>query len=574
LNRDTELIARMAVAQPKQMAVQATRFIANGIAAFLISPTLTAWAVLLPVPLTMFISIYALKVTRAQDRKSGRVGDKAASSTIEVFKELSTVRQFGMEGEELHKFIETATWRNQLERRLKVTSMHTRYYMTQALQYGMLINTFMGVRLVYLGQITANRLLMCVINLQVLSFTSRTLTDQLPELMLVVEPLDRLATLLDSTPSIEPKPETYMLTGSDKPTEALGLRPETFSGHFKFEEVHFAYPTELQKRVLNGISFEVQPGQKVALVGSAGCGKSTCLQLVQRFYDPHQGHVLLDGHPLEKYDLHYLRAHIGVVAQDNVLFTASIYDNITYGMGHSGLPEATEEMVKAACDAANATEFIMEFPNRFATMVGDSGGIKLSGGQKQRIAIARAIIRSPPILLLDEATSALDSVNEKVVQKALDKMLKQHNGVALVIAHRLTTIKNCDNIIVIDKGKKVEEGTHGELMQATVEFEEPEPDAEGSESDGASKAKPKDKGKVVAGYFHHLWDTQMGEKTTGSVEVLRSASLEELDQGVVALQRAVDEARTELSQWETVAKAKAPETTQQTSMGPPSNTGS
>jgi ABC-type multidrug transport system ATPase subunit len=207
-------------------------------------------------------------------------------------------------------------------------------------------------------------------------------------------------------------------------------------------------------------------------------------------------------------------------------------------------------------------------------MVGDSGGIKLSGGQKQRIAIARAIIRSPPILLLDEATSALDSVNEKVVQKALDKMLKQHNGVALVIAHRLTTIKNCDNIIVIDKGKKVEEGTHGELMQATVEFEEPEPDAEGSESDGASKAKPKDKGKVVAGYFHHLWDTQMGEKTTGSVEVLRSASLEELDQGVVALQRAVDEARTELSQWETVAKAKAPETTQQTSMGPPSNTGS
>jgi len=318
---------------------------------------------------------------------------------------------------------------------------------------------------------------------------------------------------------------------------------------------------ETQKRVLDGISFTVEPGQKVALVGSAGCGKSTCLQLVQRFYDPHQGHIRLDGHPLKYYDLHYLRAHIGVVAQDNVLFTASIYDNITYGMGQSGLPEATDEMVRAACDAANATEFINEFPNRFATMVGDSGGIKLSGGQKQRIAIARAIIRSPPILLLDEATSALDSVNEKVVQTALDKMLKLHNGVALVIAHRLTTIKNCDNIVVIDKGKKVEEGTHGELLQQTVEHEPPEP--------GSEAALAGSKGTVVAGFFHNLWDTQMGAETQGNIALIKTASLEDLEYGVAALKRSIEEAQEELTLWEAKARDNSGNDAR-TSAGPPS----
>ena len=288
---------------------------------------------------------------------------------------------------------------------------------------------------------------------------------------------------------------------------------------------------ETQKRVLDGISFTVEPGQKVALVGSAGCGKSTCLQLVQRFYDPHQGHIRLDGHPLKDYDLHYLRAHIGVVAQDNVLFTASIYDNITYGMGQSGLPEATDEMVRAACDAANATEFINEFPNRFATMVGDSGGIKLSGGQKQRIAIARAIIRSPPILLLDEATSALDSVNEKVVQTALDKMLKLHNGVALVIAHRLTTIKNCDNIVVIDKGKKVEEGTHEELLNIDVVKD------------------PDDELGLLSGFYNTMWSTQMGAETEHFK--LSTASKDEAAQRVVALRRTLNDRQRELEQWQT-----------------------
>ena len=192
-----------------------------------------------------------------------------------------------------------------------------------------------------------------------------------------------------------------------------GRRPERYEGRFVFEDVHFAYPAEKQKTVLSGLSFSVQPGQKVALVGRAGCGKSTAITLVQRFYDANQGSIMLDDYPIADYDLHHLRAHTGVVAQDNVLFSATLRENITYGMGcGNGLPEATDEMVNAACEAANCSEFIAEFPNGLFTLVGEKG-IKLSGGQKQRIAIARAIIRSPPILLLDEATSALDSVNEK-----------------------------------------------------------------------------------------------------------------------------------------------------------------
>ena len=370
---------------------------------------------------------------------------------------------------------------------------------------------------------------------------------------MVMEPLERVAALLESKPKIEPPPDTYddvvRSTGDIGSTQtqspSLGLRPETFKGNFVFEDVHFAYPTEKQKRVLNGMSFEVSPGTKVALVGKAGCGKSTAISLVQRFYDPLQGRVLLDGAPLVDYDLHYLRAHIGVVAQDNVLFSKSLWDNITYGMGTGGLPVATKQMVDAACVAANAMDFINEFPNKLATLVGEKG-VKLSGGQKQRIAIARAIIRSPPILLLDEATSALDSVNEKIVQKALDEMLRQHNGVAIVIAHRLTTIKNCDKIVVCDKGVKVEEGTHEELLKIPVTYENEGKDTR--EDEGKETLMPKSKNQQLStGHYHKLWDTQMGEETVNLA--LEDAALDDVTVKIAALQRSVNETDAALQHW-------------------------
>ena len=151
--------------------------------------------------------------------------------------------------------------------------------------------------------------------------------------------------------------------------QPAGRRPERYEGKFVFEDVHFVYPTEKQKNVLRGLSFCVEPGQKVALVGKAGCGKSTAITLVQRFYDVVSGSISLDGHPLASYDLHHLRAHTGVVAQENILFSATIRENICYGMGANGLPAPTDEMVAAACEAANAHEFIAEFPQGLSTLM-------------------------------------------------------------------------------------------------------------------------------------------------------------------------------------------------------------
>jgi ABC-type multidrug transport system fused ATPase/permease subunit len=180
-------------------------------------------------------------------------------------------------------------------------------------------------------------------------------------------------------------------------------------------------------------------------------------------------------------------------------------------MGQGHLPMPTEEEVWAACDAANVTEFVHSFPNGLHTFIGEKG-VKLSGGQKQRVAIARAIIRTPTILLLDEATSALDSVNEKEVQKALDMMLLKHQGVAIVIAHRLTTVKNCDKICVIDKGSVVEQGSHSELMAIDVE--------RAALSDGEGGMK------IIKGHYHTMWDTQMGEETFADAKLMSDEQLQ------------------------------------------------
>ncbi len=264
---------------------------------------------------------------------------------------------------------------------------------------------------------------------------------------------------------------------------------------------------------------------------------------MQRFYDPLQGLISLDGYPLPSYDLHHLRAHTGVVAQDNILFSATLRENITYGMGAgNGLPVATDAMVEAACAAANASEFIAEFPNGLSTRVGEKG-VKLSGGQKQRIAIARAIIRSPPILLLDEATSALDSVNEREVQKALDEMLQMHKGVALVIAHRLTTIKNCDQIVVIDQGKKVEQGTHAELLKLPCTFA----NTKGSDANESSD-EPAERGAITGGYYRQMWETQMGEETKSLS--LASASASEIADRLALFDAELQQLHEERGRWE------------------------
>ncbi|XP_040500234.1 phosphatidylcholine translocator ABCB4 isoform X2 [Ursus maritimus] len=237
-----------------------------------------------------------------------------------------------------------------------------------------------------------------------------------------------------------------------------GLRPDKFEGNVTFNEVVFNYPTRPDIPVLQGLSLEVKKGQTLALVGSSGCGKSTVVQLLERFYDPVAGTVLLDGQEAKKLNIQWLRAHLGIVSQEPVLFDCSIAENIAYGDNSRIVPQ--DEIVKAA-KAANIHPFIETLPYKYETRVGDKG-TQLSGGQKQRIAIARALIRQPQILLLDEATSALDTESEKIVQEALDKA--REGRTCIVIAHRLSTIQNADFIVVFQNGKVREHGTHQQLL--------------------------------------------------------------------------------------------------------------
>uniref|UniRef100_A0A8C0RD44 P-type phospholipid transporter n=1 Tax=Canis lupus familiaris TaxID=9615 RepID=A0A8C0RD44_CANLF len=237
-----------------------------------------------------------------------------------------------------------------------------------------------------------------------------------------------------------------------------GLRPDKFEGNVTFNEVMFNYPTRPKVPVLQGLSLKVKKGQTLALVGSSGCGKSTVVQLLERFYDPVAGTVLLDGQEAKKLNIQWLRAHLGIVSQEPVLFDCSIAENIAYGDNSRAVSQ--DEIVNAA-KAANIHPFIETLPHKYETRVGDKG-TQLSGGQKQRIAIARALIRQPQILLLDEATSALDTESEKIVQEALDKA--REGRTCIVIAHRLSTIQNADIIVVFQNGKVKEHGTHQQLL--------------------------------------------------------------------------------------------------------------
>uniref|UniRef100_A0A674DD21 ATP-binding cassette, sub-family B (MDR/TAP), member 4 n=1 Tax=Salmo trutta TaxID=8032 RepID=A0A674DD21_SALTR len=236
-----------------------------------------------------------------------------------------------------------------------------------------------------------------------------------------------------------------------------GHKPDVIKGNIEFNNIHFTYPSRPNVKVLNGMSLSVRSGQTIALVGSSGCGKSTAVQLLQRFYDPQEGSVCVDGHDVRSLNVRFLREMIGVVSQEPILFATTIAENIRYGR-----PDVTHQEIEQAAREANAYDFIMTLPDKFETLVGDRG-TQMSGGQKQRIAIARALVRNPKILLLDEATSALDAESETIVQAALDKV--RQGRTTIVVAHRLSTIRNADVIAGFQKGEIVELGTHSQLME-------------------------------------------------------------------------------------------------------------
>ncbi|KAK1920030.1 hypothetical protein P3342_002326 [Pyrenophora teres f. teres] len=235
-----------------------------------------------------------------------------------------------------------------------------------------------------------------------------------------------------------------------------GKKIDRLDGRIELQGVRFSYPGRPDHRVLRGVTLSAQPGQFIALVGASGSGKSTVMQMLERFYDPTSGSVLVDGVELKDYNLQDYRSQLAIVSQETTLYTGTIRENILANQEGLG-----DDAVIQACKNANIYEFITSLPDGFNTLVGAKGAL-LSGGQRQRIAIARALLRDPKVLLLDEATSALDSTSERVVQAALDSASKGRTTVA--IAHRLSTIQHADVIYVFDQGKIVEQGTHDDLV--------------------------------------------------------------------------------------------------------------
>jgi len=241
-------------------------------------------------------------------------------------------------------------------------------------------------------------------------------------------------------------------------TSDEGIRLSKVHGDIELINVDFSYPSRPDSKIYKGYNLKIQSGQTIALVGGSGSGKSTAINLIERFYDPKDGIITLDGTDLRDLNVAWLREHISIVSQEPVLFAGTIAENIA--AGKSG---ATRVEIEEAAKKANAHDFICQFPEGYETSVGDRG-VQVSGGQKQRIAIARAILRDPEVLLLDEATSALDTESERIVQASLDSLLQQKRRTTVIVAHRLSTIRNADVIAVVDGGKIIEKGTHNELL--------------------------------------------------------------------------------------------------------------
>ncbi|WP_426956089.1 ABC transporter transmembrane domain-containing protein [Muricoccus radiodurans] len=309
------------------------------------------------------------------------------------------------------------------------------------------LSLWVGGREVLAGRLTGGELSAFVFYAVLVASSVTSLSELWGEVQRAAGAAERIGEFLGEVPAIQ-------VSGSPLPLPSLGLGRD---GRLGFEAVDFRYPARPDRLALDDVSLRVEPGETVALVGPSGAGKSTIFQLALRFHDPEAGRITLDGVDLRRADPAAVRARIGLVAQDPVIFGADVWENIRYGR-----PDATDAEIRAAARAADAG-FLDDLPQGFGTFLGEKG-VRLSGGQRQRLAIARAVLRDPPLLLLDEATSALDAESEAAVQAALAR-LSQGRAV-LVIAHRLATVRRADRILVMEEGRIVAEGTHDRLVAA------------------------------------------------------------------------------------------------------------
>lgn len=411
---------------------------------FALAPRL-ALGLLVGIPLVVLPIVWFGRRLRNISRTSqDRVAD-IGSMVSEILGGMKIVQAFNQEGRELDRFagaVEStfATARRRILLRAVMTALAI------MMIFGAIVMlVWEGAEGVAAGTISGGTIFAFVVTAGIVAGAFGALTEVYGDLLRGAGAASRLNELLNEKPSIA------------APARPLAL-PVPARGKLAFEQVNFRYPTRLETAALADFSLTIEPGETVAIVGPSGAGKSTLFQLAERFYDPQSGTIKLDGVPLTAVDPADIRRRIALVPQEGLLFAASARDNLRYGDW-----DATDEDIWTAAAAANAEGFLRELPAGLDTYLGE-GGARLSGGQRQRMAIARALLRDAPILLLDEATSALDAESERLVQDALDRLMATRT--TLVIAHRLATVRQADRIVVMDKGRIVETGTHDTLSKA------------------------------------------------------------------------------------------------------------
>ncbi|WP_085090095.1 ABC transporter transmembrane domain-containing protein [Azospirillum oryzae] len=442
LTTDTTLL-QVVVGSSASIALRNALLFLGGTGMLLItSPKLTG-LVALVVPLVVAPIIFFGRRVRKLSRDSqDRIAD-VGSFVEETLAAIRTVQAY------THEAIDRALFGRRVEdafdvaiRRVRVRAVMT--VIVIVLVFGAVgIILWIGGHDVVAGRLTPGELSAFVIYSVVVAGSVGAISEVIGDLQRAAGATERLFSLLSVESEIRapavPKP-----------------LPLPAAGALSFDAVRFHYPSRPDWAALEGFSLDVKPGERVALVGPSGAGKSTVFQLLLRYYDPQAGSVRLDGVELRDADPVEVRRRLGLVAQDPVVFSANAWENIRYGR-----PDASDTEVRAAAEAAHALDFLDALPEGFDTFLGEKG-VRLSGGQRQRLAIARAILRDPPVLLLDEATSALDAESERMVQDALDRLM--HGRTTLIVAHRLATVLNADRIVVMDQGRVVETGTHGELV--------------------------------------------------------------------------------------------------------------
>lgn len=383
------------------------------------------------------------RVRRLSRDSQDRVADSSAIAA-ETLNAIPVVQSYTSENREAQRFgVATENAFGTSVRRARMRAALVAFVIS-GIASAMLWGLYQGTQAVVEGRISAGHMGQTVVYVILLISSTAALSEIYGEILRAAGATERLIELLQTRSAI------------NDPGQPSALPASTGGARIELENISFNYPSRPLQAALQGLSLSVQPGETVALVGPSGAGKTTVFQLLQRFYDPQSGRILLDGIPIRQLTLQALRERIGVVPQDSTVFSASALENIRYGR-----PDATDAEVIAAATAAHAHEFLTRLPEGYNTFLGERG-VRLSGGQRQRISIARAILKNAPLLLLDEATSALDTESERAVQAALEEAMKGRT--TLVIAHRLSTVINAHRIAVLEHGQLIDIGTHAELL--------------------------------------------------------------------------------------------------------------